>query len=116
MSREPRPAAPWATSDASMPAGNVSARRKARKRALDVLYQADLRDDSIRGTLDGYLVLAARPPLAHHARAARGAPGVHGAPGRGRRRPPGPHRRGDLLVRGGLDAGPDARGRPQPGP
>jgi N utilization substance protein B len=38
-----------------MPAGNVSGRRKARKRALDVLYRADLRSEPIRETLESYL-------------------------------------------------------------
>ncbi len=56
---------PWSTSDASMPAGNVSARRKARKRALDVLYQADLRDESIRSTLESYLGRLPEPRPEH---------------------------------------------------
>jgi N utilization substance protein B len=55
----------WFTSDASMPAGNVSARRKARKRALDVLYQADLRDESIRRTLESYIALLPEPRPEH---------------------------------------------------
>lgn len=55
----------WFTSDASMPAGNVSARRKSRKRALDVLYQADLRDESIRRTLESYLGQMPEPRPEH---------------------------------------------------
>jgi N utilization substance protein B len=55
----------WFTSDASMPAGNVSARRKSRKRALDVLYQADLRDDPIRRTLESYIALLPEPRPEH---------------------------------------------------
>ncbi|GAA1028285.1 hypothetical protein GCM10009557_12770 [Virgisporangium ochraceum] len=55
----------WFTSDASMPAGNVSARRKARKRALDVLYQADLRDEPIRRTLESYIGLLPEPRPEH---------------------------------------------------
>jgi len=78
MSREPAPDEPWSTSDASMPAGNVSARRKARKRALDVLYQADLRDDSIRGTLEGYLGLLPEPRPEHLAYTVRLVEGVAG--------------------------------------
>jgi len=78
MNREPAPDEPWSTSDASMPAGNVSARRKARKRALDVLYQADLRDDSIRGTLEGYLGLLPEPRPEHLAYTVRLVEGVAG--------------------------------------
>jgi transcription antitermination protein NusB len=55
----------WSTSDASMPAGNVSARRKARKRALDVLYQADLRSAPIRETLSAYLGRLPEPRPEH---------------------------------------------------
>jgi N utilization substance protein B len=56
---------PWSTSDASMPAGNVPARRKARKRALDVLFQADLRDEPIRPTLASYLAQVPEPHPEH---------------------------------------------------
>ena len=55
IGREPAPDEPWSTSDASMPAGSIPARRKARKRALDVLFQADLRDEPIRRILSSYL-------------------------------------------------------------
>jgi hypothetical protein len=55
----------WFSSDASMPGGNVSARRKSRKRALDVLYQADLRDESIRRTLESYIALLPEPRPEH---------------------------------------------------
>jgi N utilization substance protein B len=48
-----------------MPAGNVSARRKARKRALDVLFQADLRDEPIRPTLERYLGQLPEPRPEH---------------------------------------------------
>ena len=34
---------------------SMTARRKARKRALDVLYEADLRDENILRTLDAYV-------------------------------------------------------------
>jgi N utilization substance protein B len=51
--------------DASMPAGNLSARRKARKRALDVLYQADLRGEAIRSTLEAYLGQMPEPRPEH---------------------------------------------------
>src|SRR4029078_9942986 len=78
MSREPRPAAPWATSDASMPAGNVPARRKARKRALDVLYQADLRDEPIHPTLSSYLARLPEPRPEHMAYTVRLVEGVAG--------------------------------------
>jgi transcription antitermination protein NusB len=66
----------WFTSDASMPAGNMSARRKARKRALDVLYQADLRDESIRSTLESYVALLPEPRPEHLAYTMRLVEGV----------------------------------------
>jgi transcription antitermination protein NusB len=56
---------PWSTSDASMPAGNVTARRKARKRALDVLYQADLRGAVIRDALEAYVGQLPQPRPDH---------------------------------------------------
>jgi len=63
--------------DASMPAGNLSARRKARKRALDVLYEADLRAAEIRPTLESYLErLDPRPDhLAYTVRLVEGVAG-----------------------------------------
>jgi transcription antitermination protein NusB len=78
VNREPAPDEPWSTSDASMPAGNVSARRKARKRALDVLYQADLRDDSIRITLEEYLGRLPEPRPEHLSYTVRLVEGVAG--------------------------------------
>ena len=69
---------PWSTSDASMPAGNLSARRKARKRALDVLYQADLRDESIHPTLESYLGRLPEPRPEHLAYTVRLVEGVAG--------------------------------------
>jgi transcription antitermination protein NusB len=48
-----------------MPAGNIPARRKARKRALDVLYQADLRGDPIRETLEAYVAQLPVPRPEH---------------------------------------------------
>jgi len=51
--------------DATMPAGNVTARRKARKRALDVLYQADLRGAPVREILESYLAQLP-PPRPEH--------------------------------------------------
>jgi transcription antitermination protein NusB len=51
--------------DASMPPGNVPARRKARKRALDVLYQADLRSAPVREVLETYLAQLP-PPRPEH--------------------------------------------------
>ncbi len=41
--------------------GSMSARRKARKRALDVLYQADLRAVPIREALDAYVAQLPAP-------------------------------------------------------
>ena len=40
---------------AEAPKSQMPARRKARKRALDVLYEADLRDRNIARTLDEYV-------------------------------------------------------------
>jgi N utilization substance protein B len=51
--------------DASMPAGNLPARRKARKRALDVLYQADLRGEPVRETLESYIAQLELPRPDH---------------------------------------------------
>jgi transcription antitermination protein NusB len=56
---------PRRESDAAMPAGNLPARRKARKRALDVLYQADLRDVPVRETLERYLSQLPEPHPEH---------------------------------------------------
>lgn len=41
--------------------GMMTARRKARKRALDVLYQADLRDLPVPGVFAAYVERMARP-------------------------------------------------------
>ena len=68
----------WFTSDASMPPGNVSARRKSRKRALDVLYQADLRDEPIRATLEVYLGRLPEPRPEHLSYTVRLVEGVAG--------------------------------------
>lgn len=70
------PDARWSSSDASMPAGNLSGRRKARKRALDVLYQADLRGEPIRSTLEAYLGLLPDPRPDHLAYTVRVVEGV----------------------------------------
>jgi N utilization substance protein B len=43
----------------------MPARRKARKRALDVLYEADLRGDDIQGVLANVLGRIEPPPPAH---------------------------------------------------
>jgi N utilization substance protein B len=51
--------------DAAMPPGNITSRRKARKRALDVLYEADLRSAEIRPTLETYLSRLAEPRPEH---------------------------------------------------
>jgi transcription antitermination protein NusB len=51
--------------DAAMPAGNLPARRKARKRALDVLYQADLRGAPVRESLERYLAQLPEPRPDH---------------------------------------------------
>jgi N utilization substance protein B len=51
--------------DASMPAGNLTARRKARKRALDVLYEADLRTAPVRETLEAYVGRLSEPRPEH---------------------------------------------------
>jgi transcription antitermination protein NusB len=59
-----------------MPAGNVSARRKARKRALDVLYQADLRGEPVRETLESYVARLEMPRPDHLAYAVRLVEGV----------------------------------------
>lgn len=69
---------PWSSSDASMPAGNFTARRKARKRALDVLYQADLRSAPIRETLETYLSQLPEPRPEHLAYTLRLVEGVAG--------------------------------------
>jgi N utilization substance protein B len=78
VDREPAPDEPWSASDASMPAGNVPARRKARKRALDVLYQADLRDEPIHTTLETYLGRLPEPRPEHLAYTVRVVEGVAG--------------------------------------
>ncbi len=44
---------------------NMPARRKARKRALDVLYEADLRGANIQATLASSLGRIEQPPPAH---------------------------------------------------
>ncbi len=55
---------------------NMPARRKARKRALDVLYEADLRGASIQGTLAAALGRIEQPPPAHLAYAVSLVEGV----------------------------------------
>ena len=65
----------------------MPARRKARKRALDVLYEADLRDVPIQATLASALGRI-EPPRA-------GPPAYAVVAGRGRRRAPRPDRRAD---------------------
>ncbi len=50
---------------AEAPKIQMSARRKARKRALDVLYEADLRDLAPRGVLTTYLDRIAKPHPDH---------------------------------------------------
>ncbi len=47
------------------PKTQMPARRKARKRALDVLYEADLRDLAPRGVLTTYLDRIAKPHPDH---------------------------------------------------
>ncbi len=47
------------------PKQNMPGRRKARKRALDVLYEADLRGASIQATLAASLGRIEPPPPAH---------------------------------------------------
>jgi transcription antitermination protein NusB len=55
----------WREAAVSFTGGDVtadmSARRKARKRALDVLYQADLRGEPRRATLEAYLARLEEP-------------------------------------------------------
>jgi N utilization substance protein B len=43
----------------------MPARRKARKRALDVLYEADLRDQPLPSVLEAYLSRLEEPPPPH---------------------------------------------------
>ena len=83
----------------------MSARSKARKRALDVLFEAEQRGADVLETLAGR-VAAARPAGGR----------VHGRAGRGRGRPPRPDRRAADDVLPGLVAGPDARRRPRGAP
>ena len=59
-----------------MPPGNVPARRKARKRALDVLYQAELRGVPITAALETYLEQLAEPRPEHLAYTQRLAEGI----------------------------------------
>jgi N utilization substance protein B len=56
--------------------GSMSARRKARKRALDVLYQADLRDVPIQQALDTYVAQLPTPHPEHLAYTVRLVEGV----------------------------------------
>jgi len=55
---------------------HMPARRKARKRALDVLYEADLRDLPVSEILASYLTRIARPHPDHLAYAIELAEGV----------------------------------------
>jgi len=50
---------------AEAPKSQMPARRKARKRALDVLYEADLRDRNIGRTLDEYVERLEHPRPEH---------------------------------------------------
>jgi transcription antitermination protein NusB len=50
---------------AEAPKAQMPARRKARKRALDVLYEADLRDRNIVRTLDDYVARLESPRPEH---------------------------------------------------
>jgi len=50
---------------AEAPKSQMPARRKARKRALDVLYEADLRDRNIGRTLDEYVARMESPRPEH---------------------------------------------------
>lgn len=50
---------------AEAPKSQMPARRKARKRALDVLYEADLRDSNILKTLDAYVGRLENPRPEH---------------------------------------------------
>jgi N utilization substance protein B len=50
---------------AEAPKAQMPARRKARKRALDVLYEADLRDRNIARTLDDYVARLESPRPEH---------------------------------------------------
>jgi transcription antitermination protein NusB len=47
------------------PKSNMTARRKSRKRALDVLYEADLKSESIQTVLASTLGRIVPPPPAH---------------------------------------------------
>ena len=47
------------------PKSQMPARRKARKRALDVLYESDLRDTNILTTLDAYVGRMENPKPEH---------------------------------------------------
>jgi transcription antitermination protein NusB len=58
------------------PKSNMPARRKARKRALDVLYEADLRSQSIQEVLASALGRITPPPPAHLAYAVSLVEGV----------------------------------------
>jgi N utilization substance protein B len=64
--------------DAAMPPGNITSRRKARKRALDVLYEADLRSEPIRPTLQSYLARLDEPRPEHIGYTVRLVEGVAG--------------------------------------
>jgi N utilization substance protein B len=50
---------------AEAPKSQMPARRRARKRALDVLYEADLRDRNIAKTLDEYVARLEHPRPEH---------------------------------------------------
>jgi transcription antitermination protein NusB len=61
---------------AEAPKQAMTARRKARKRALDVLYEADLRDVPISAALEQYVQRLERPHPEHLAYAVRLVEGV----------------------------------------
>lgn len=53
------------TGQRSEPAASMTSRRKARKRALDVLYEADLRGLPVAGTLVAYVERVPQPRPEH---------------------------------------------------
>ena len=103
--RHPRRQLPRPGQMAAPAAKRGSARTKARKRALDILFESDLR--------------RSRSPSCRWPSGDRADPPLATSPGprRGRRSPPAGHRQRDLRRAGhGLDAGADAAGRSQPRP
>ena len=86
------------------PKQQMPARRKARKRALDVLFEADLRDRPPVEVLAGYLERIEQPRPEHLGYAVGLVEGVAAHLDR--------IDETDRQLRRGLDAGPDAGGRP----